>query len=285
MSGEGSITTWTRLAGRSRRSDMRPGLQAAVHDPLWLLARQRQLGAFRAEDAPTPVGVAIEVERTKLTRYRPGQPGSAAVAVDYDGSIPLEALVEREPPQLAIGTRLRLAAEGGLRFADVLTAAGAPAALVAQYQQQFPIDPAGTPLPDADTARFLQLTAGRIADGNKLYAAFHPVGAPGTVVVPPAPDASGFPGIAQAAADWSAWYESFASTSAAEQSPWQRDRLEYAFAVAAPESEGETVLEASEFEGGRLDWYAFDVGSPGLGATGGPAPSTGSATMVGAPVS
>ena len=285
MSGEGSITTWTRLAGRSRRSDMRPGLQAAVHDPLWLLARQRQLGAFRGEDAPTPVGVAIEVERTKLTRYRPGGRGSAAAAVDYDGSIPLEALVEQEPPQLDIGTRLRLAAEAGLRFADILAAAGAPVALVAQYVRQFAIDPAVTPLPDADTARFLQLTAGRIADGNKLYAAFHPGGAPGTVVVPPAPDASGFPGIAQAAADWSAWYESFASTSAVAQSPWQRDRLEYAFAVAAPESEGETVLEASGFEGGRLDWYAFDVGARTLGAAGGPAPTTVSATMLAAPVS
>ena len=45
MSGEPSITTWTRLAGRSRRADMQPGLLAAVHDPLWALARYRNLMA------------------------------------------------------------------------------------------------------------------------------------------------------------------------------------------------------------------------------------------------
>lgn len=283
MSGGPSITTWTRLAGRSRRADMQPGLLAAVHDPLWALARQRQLGAFGAEDAATPVGVAIEVEQTKLARYRPGGPGSNAPAQDYDTSIPLEALVEREPPRFDAGTRLRLAAEAGLRFAGFLEDAGA-AALVPEYVQKFGIDPAGTPLPDAESARFLQIAAGRIADGNKLYAAFHPAGAGGAVVVPAVPDASGYPGVPQAAEDWAAWYESVVSTSEAAGSPWVRDRLEYAFAVAAPEDDGETVLQAGEFDGGRLDWYSFDVGSGSLGATA-PAPTTVTSEVLAVPVS
>jgi hypothetical protein len=280
MTRDPSITTWTRLAGRSRRADMEPGLKAAVHDPLWLLARQRQLGAFRGEDAATPVGVALEAARSSITRYRPG---ATAQARDYDGTVPLEALVEGEPPQLDPGTRLRLAAEAGLRFADFLADAGA-SALVPVYVQQFAIDPAGTPLPDADTARFLTLTAGRMADGNKLYEAFHPGGAGTPVVVPPVPDASGYPNVPQAAADWSAWYESFATASPAAESAWQRDRLEYAFALAAPEQSGETVLEAKEFDGTRLDWYAFDAGSGSLGATTA-APATVRTSVLAAPIS
>lgn len=275
-----SITTWTRLAGRSRRADLEPGLKAAVHDPLWLLARQRQLGAFHGEDAATPVGVALEAARSSLTRYRPV---GAAQAEDYDGSIPLEALVEGEPPQFQAGARLRLAAEAGLRFADFLTDAGA-SALVPLYIQQYAIDPAGTPLPDAETARFLALAAGRMADGNKLYEAFHPGGPDTAVAVPSVPDASAYAGVPEAAADWSAWYETFATASPAAASAWQRDRLEYAFALAAPEQSGETVLQAKEFDGVRLDWFAFDVGSAALGATA-TAPATSSTSVLAAPLS
>jgi hypothetical protein len=277
-----SITTWTRLTGRSRRADMQPGLLAAVHDPLWLLARQRQLGAFRGEDAPTPVGVAVEVERTKVTRYRPGGPSSTAAARDYDGSIPLETLVEREPLHRDPGANVRLAAETGMRFAAFLAENNA-ASLADDYAQSYPIDPAGADA-DAETKRFLQLVARRVADGDKLYEAFHPPGTtPGTVVVPTVPDATGFPGVTPAATDWSAWYETVVSTSTNEDSAWQRERLEYAFALAAPEDEGETVLAAREFGGGRLDWYAFDVASGSLGASG-PAPTTVATTVLATPV-
>jgi hypothetical protein len=282
VNGDSSITTWTRLAGRSRRADLRPGLRAAVYDPLWLLARQWQLGAFRGEDAPTPVGVAVEVERTKVTRYRPGGPSSAAAAREYDASLPLEALVEREPPNLEEGANLRLAAAAGLRFREFLADKGA-AALADDYAQLYPVDPAGADA-DAETKRFLQLVADRVGDGNKLYAAFHPAGTPaGSVVVPTAPDATGFSGVAQAATDWSTWYESLVSTSPAVESAWQRDRLEYAFALSAPELDGETVLAAREFGGGRLDWYAFDVASGSLGAAG-PTPTTVATKLLATPI-
>jgi hypothetical protein len=40
--------------------------------------------------------------------------------------------------------------------------------------------------------------------------------------------------------------------------PWRTERLEYSFAVSAPTSDGELLLEATAFSGGDLDWYAFD---------------------------
>ena len=46
-----SITTWTRLETRQRTDDLDVSLAARVHDPLWLLARQWQLGELRGHDA------------------------------------------------------------------------------------------------------------------------------------------------------------------------------------------------------------------------------------------
>jgi hypothetical protein len=264
---------------------MRPGLRAAVYDPLWLLARQRQLGAFGAEDAATPVGVELSVQTTNVTHYRPGGPAAPSSATrSYDGSVPLEALVESEPPQREPGRNVRVAAEAGLRFLDFLSAHGA-AALAPDYLDVYAIDPAPAGVDDA-TARFLRLVARRIPDGNKLHAAFHPPGTPaGQVVVPADPDATGFPGVAQAATDWLAWLEGVVESAHLGEDAWQRPRLEYAFAVAASERDGETVLAAREFDGDRLEWYSFDVvPEVSLGAGAGPAPSTVTTTALAAPI-
>ena len=49
-----SITTWMRLEPGSRTGDMSSGLQARIYDPLWLLARQWQVGEFQGEDNGSP---------------------------------------------------------------------------------------------------------------------------------------------------------------------------------------------------------------------------------------
>lgn len=48
---------------------------------------------------------------------------------------------------------------------------------------------------------------------------------------------------------------------------WDPARLEYRFEVAAGGGEGETVLSADEYPGGRLDWYAFTAGGESLAAS------------------
>ena len=52
--------SWTRLEPQSVSGDPRPGLEARVHDPLWLLCRQWQLGELEGEDAGSPVGVELD---------------------------------------------------------------------------------------------------------------------------------------------------------------------------------------------------------------------------------
>ena len=64
------------------------------------------------------------------------------------------------------------------------------------------------------------------------------------------------------------------STPAPAQDAWQRERMEYAFSVAARVSDdafGERTLSAAEYFEGRLDWHAFDLnGEVALGAAGDP---------------
>ena len=41
---------WTRLEPSSVTGDPTPGLEARLHDPLWLLTRQWQFGEFQGDE-------------------------------------------------------------------------------------------------------------------------------------------------------------------------------------------------------------------------------------------
>jgi len=49
-----SITTWSRLEPNVRGAAQPETLKARIYDPLWLLARQWQLGELQGEDNGTP---------------------------------------------------------------------------------------------------------------------------------------------------------------------------------------------------------------------------------------
>ena len=119
-----SITFWTRIEPYTRLDDIEDGLQARLHDPLWLMTRQWQTGEFHGEDAGTPVQARLRLERSPLARFRPGPNG--AKSQPYRTDVPLEALVEREPVQRTNDPRrdLRVAAEAGLYFLKLLEQAG-----------------------------------------------------------------------------------------------------------------------------------------------------------------
>src|SRR5437879_8236403 len=120
-----SVTTWTRLEPRAREDDVRLGLQAQTYDPLWLLARQWQVGEFVGEDAGSPVIARLEADSFGLTRYlaRPLSTSSAVGQALDTRTTPLETLVEREPV-LRGAVHLRLAADAGQHFRRLLVASG-----------------------------------------------------------------------------------------------------------------------------------------------------------------
>jgi len=67
-----SITTWMRLEAGTRTGSISTGLQARIYDPLWLLARQWQVGEFQGEDNGSPAQACFQAESAQLTRFQAG---------------------------------------------------------------------------------------------------------------------------------------------------------------------------------------------------------------------
>jgi hypothetical protein len=254
-----SITIWNRVEPRARSQDMKAGLEARVHDPLWLLARQWQVGEFAGRDAGSPVGVDVTFTATPFDRYTTGTQPSRP----YDGRVPVEVLVEREAvrPQQAAGD-LRQAAEAGLQFFRMLDAANLTR-LRPAYLKQYAL--AALPAAVAYSQPISAIVAGRVIDGIKLHA---DLVAAGTTALPAQPalstaDRQTVLPIAQA---WRAWFESLFDEPAGADS-WSPQRMEYGFALGS--ASGATQCVAREYDGGSADWYTFDraAATPAAGST------------------
>lgn len=313
-----SITTWMRLEPRSRDAEMKTSLQARVYDPLWMLARQWQLGEFQGEDNGSPVLARWRAEAAPLARYHSGaipmdarqdKPIEVEAQIYDVGQMPLETLVEREAvrpatdPEAPPG-RLRQAAEAGQHFLRMLDDMFERKILGQSYGNVFrdkfpflPLTEAHQDTLDPESLGFLRVVGPRVPDGRRLREAMQPGGADGSVKLPAdlAIDPSDRADVRDAAARWIAWWDALFSQPAppppappvTDKPSWSAERMEYSFSVGARLGDGEQVLTAPEYYGGHLDWYAFDANPQvALGAAkDGPAKETPSSTAIPAPVS
>jgi hypothetical protein len=245
---------WTRLEPQSVSGDPTPGLEARVHDPLWLLTRQWQFGEFTAEDAGSPVAVHVASTTVPVTDWTARADG--AVQPLPAGDL-LEPSIEREPTS-SRGPALQVRAEAGAELLALLADAGVDTTLGsptrAAVLERFPL---ALPWADPfDTAGPEQLAAlgGRLPDGEaaaQAVADVLPGGLPDWVVGAPAP------GDALAALnDWIGWYRGdIAPLPDPASDCWIDERLEYRFGLTV----GAAQLQASAFGGGRVDWSAVDA--------------------------
>lgn len=116
------IDAYRRLETKPGDRDLENGFAARLHDPLWLLARQWQMGEHQGENASSPVRIDVSVARTPIDPLG-GNP-------DWDPQIiPPEALIESEQDdwwtmgrRVAIGDRFKgnavAEAAAGVRFRD-----------------------------------------------------------------------------------------------------------------------------------------------------------------------
>jgi len=253
-----SITTWSRLEPNVRGASQKETLKARIYDPLWLLARQWQLGEMQGDDNGTPVSARVRAECAELTRYAPQ--GSAARPVKFDPKkSPLETIVEREAvhPEPGKLLRLRVSVEAGQQFLRLL----ARAPFGTKYHQGFLTSYA---LPERSAARsadvddealrFLDVMSGRVPDGVKVYAEIKKNPLPTAPVIEQPADVQPF---ADARDSFIRWYEGLFSEPAGQPEAWSPQRMAYAFSVEAP-TPLQMVL-TSEYYEGDLDWYDFDV--------------------------
>lgn len=248
-----SVTIWNRIEPRARSQDMKAGLEARVHDPLWLLARQWQVGEFAGRDAGSPIAVEVKWTTAAFDRYAVGTEPPRP----YDNRVPIEALVERETIRPADATDdLRQAAEAGLQFFRLLDAAGL-SRLRSAYLTRYPL-PMLSGL-DADGQRLSAVVSGRAMDGVKLRADL--AQADNALPALPAISDADRPAVLGAAHDWVAWYDSLLSQPA-NADTWSPDRMEYSFAAGV--AGGANTFVAREYDGGSVDWHTFDRSSAAL---------------------
>ncbi|GIH26582.1 hypothetical protein Aph01nite_48920 [Acrocarpospora phusangensis] len=227
--------------------DRRDAVAAPVRDPMWLLARQWQTGGFTADDAGSPVAVALAAATAPLT----GPDGLAPV--------PLEAWIEAEPPPAlddldarrlaALATELvrRLRDEGVVAAREALTTA-------------FPFTP------DTPGERIRPFAA-RVPDPRTLRAALLPeLGehGDGQGSLPPIQGLAAelTPGVEKACRSWLAWIAGqvapVTGPAATQPAAWDPQRLEYRFGLSARLPAASVDLRADEYDGTGVEWHTFD---------------------------
>ena len=164
--------SWTRLEPQSVTGDPRPGLEARVHDPLWLLCRQWQLGELEGDDAGSPLGVELSVSSSQFARWQAGDWELAQpkpVLNLPDGAL-LEPVVESETGTRA-GPGLRDRAAAGAVFLARVEQAGFDALREPILTH---VAVSGEPAPDEFDRSWpvlVNLLAGRTVDADRLAVA------------------------------------------------------------------------------------------------------------------
>ena len=249
--------TWTRLEPQSSAGDPRPGIEARVHDPLWLLGRQWQLGEFEGEDAGTPLTVRVVTRTTPIDRWAP-MTEQQGRAFSRGAQELLEPLVEREPGR-ALAPGLRARAEAAVALLAALEEAHhhKRAALIANCPLN--LDPAVHPdgahaAFDPQWQRLIRLLGGRgMADGESICRAYEDAG--GLPSFFAAVDNAERDALLAVVAPWAQWYRAEVAPRVGDDDCWVGERLEYRFRIGA----GARILEAPAHGGGEIDWYSFDA--------------------------
>jgi hypothetical protein len=252
----------TEVLGSS--ASLEPGLAARVHDPLWMLGRQWQIGELLGDDAGSPVSVDLSAETSMLSRFLP--PGQTA-ALDYDPTaLPIE-LLAADSMRAAKPWTATMRVNAGRAFVRALADARVGGYATA-YRETYTITPPGDATRHADPAgaRLLAVAAGRLPDGEALYDAIaEPVRTGASLPASPAIGAQDLDDVRAAAQAWLSWCdETLADTG---PSTWVPDRLAHQFGLATGSGAGATVIHTDQWWGSALDWHAFDV-SPNLNRAG-----------------
>lgn len=255
-----SLTSWSRLEPRPRSASIARALAAQVRDPVWMLARQWQVGEFHGEDAASPAVVDTLFRLSSLTGWLPQGGDLRPLPV----SAPLEPALEREGRGVDLTVRVEL----GQVFESLLVEAGLEA-LRDAFRQAYPVEPVDEEdlraMADEATARFLRICGGRATDGVSLLEAANRSRPLPPDVPPLTPDS-----VAQVlpvVGALRAWADDvFGGIEAFDPPAWNPEHLEYSLeAVATLPTGSAAALSVTPRHDGALDWSSFDLqpGTPG----------------------
>ena len=228
---------YDRIEGRTRNTDPTEALRLRAHDPLWMLARQWQMGEFRGNNTGTAMSVRCEVNYEDCSKD------------------PIEPVTEQVNPRIDFIAKI----ESAIYYLDLARLEGNKdknelKALRTELVATYPIDWEAVSdtlvLPDAITTEeekklnkhllfYYRTYRGKIFDGSMLYA---------NLVKS---KKSKEPGIDNNFKDW---YKKKYEVASATNEHWQKEDLCY---EVKTDVAGKT-FKGDRYQGGRLSWYTFD---------------------------
>lgn len=266
---------WNRLEARPRKAEFDKVLECGVHDALWMLTRQWQFGELDGEDTGSAIFAKIGMQTRGLTRVKQGN----GAAQNYSDSLPLENRVESAAWLPDYKTRL----DGAFIFLQYLDGAAQKLAVTdfnrKVYKDRlrtiFPLSPVPQ-IERTDTADAIiykaevlsnekmveisDVSAEKYFDGFILYQTAV-TNIRETIAKIADSNSAHTPVVTAAVHEFIDWFGKndggqFTITNEA----WNPQLLEYQFSCSVPEKAGtNSVLTATEYHSGDLEWYAFDV--------------------------
>jgi hypothetical protein len=264
-----AIIGYNRLEGVPGSSDYGKSVRAEIHDALWMLTRQWQMGEFDAEDTGTPVKTKILVEQQMMTHIDTGDKN--VFPLDQPFPVPLEMMVEKESRTADLAFRIEL----GKLFKQNLIENNLLAQLT-DFLGMFKLQLLEHAKEDSTEGKLvasirsnrsdLQLfdtLKNRVLDGFLIFEALTKGDVYKSWV-----DATLAPAGNNVVADAHKAGQDFLSQVEffygdiipKENTAWKHGNLGYQFNIQSDEKPAKaTIMEVKNYPGGRLDWFDFDI--------------------------
>lgn len=234
--------SWLRLEYHTGTDDFDESLAARTADPLWYLARQRQVGEFVGEDTASPIGCTIATEFLPIVEA--GPPGDVR---PLNGAPPESAL--QAEPVLRGPAALRHLVDDGLALLRTL-AIYRLRAVADHLLAEFPIYVNPAP-EDPEGAVLAALAAGSVdAQGVRAHVARHGLSS-----------IAGRGNADRLLEAWDAWNGASRIILDSDDEPdsWQPRRLSYDGELIARKGSRTVAVTVDDHGGGEIRWFDLDV--------------------------
>lgn len=248
-----------RMEGRTRDNDITEALRFRVHDPLWMLTRQWQLGEFRGNNVGTAMAVKCQVYQDDCQKD------------------PIEPVTERINPQIDLLVRV----ESAVYLLDLIRqyakcnaatfksfAAFVAKKNVIKWEEENQVLDSNLTTEherglNKRRGKFINAYKGKTFDGYALYVAFYNYlntkKKDNNHIFTQAKNQKidlqvSTSNIEKIMKTYTEWFQKKYIPGAAQNTCWQERDLCYEVKVAA----GSSDYVGERYEGGRISWHTFD---------------------------